>query len=226
MFLYFSINYTLVYCYNYNIYLLEFVPETLICTYSDGREQPCYSWDLWGTDPICEDPTLESVRPDTHDEEFFTNWALQMDMYCWNKFETGMFGTMPLIGSAISCIFLCLISQWWGRKPILIVANIYTLLVFFSLTFFPQTIVRYICLFLLGFTDVRAFVAFLLVQEYFQQKHTAFLTSAIFVVDCIVSQFLPPLAFYLLKRWEPLYYLMHIPIIICCVLGFLVLESP
>ena len=78
-----------------------------------------------------------------------------MEMYCWSDLKTGLLGSMYYPGKAFASILLFFLSLRLGRRPILILGNLYTLATMSLVIFFPQTWTRFVGIFLIGIADFR-----------------------------------------------------------------------
>ena len=90
-------NYSLTAMFNYGVVYVELFPK-LYCTDKEGNEDVCHFKD------ICEEKYKFKDDPphriDFDHRESLVNWVgeNQLNMYCYSKFEIGLFGTCYFFG--------------------------------------------------------------------------------------------------------------------------------
>ena len=87
---------------------------------ADGGEV----WSTCTKERICEqDLPKDAYRP-VDNGETFDNWVEKYDMLCEPAYKVGLIGSMYFVGVVISAITFPPIADSYGRKPMVLVANI------------------------------------------------------------------------------------------------------
>ena len=153
----------------FNSLILYFnkIPE-LVCTHSDGSEQPC----SWYTACVDQNPDIRDFKPDYSKRESLDNFITRTNLICAPKQYIGYFGVSMTLGTAVGSIFLPYMADKFGRKSILLLSLVMSIPALAFTINLENVAIAYTVVFFWGFTSISRYtILFVWASELFPSGH-------------------------------------------------------
>ena len=150
-------------CGAFWLYSLQYftkIPEEYYC-----KDTASSDWVTCDHDQACSESTY-SFKPDKTAEGYLQNWAEQLDIYCLDKFKSGLLGAMFFVGTFTGSFVLPRASDIYGRKPLTLLGLVIYFSVVTSAFFVKNVYLMYFLIFMGGISETgRYYVAYVYIIE-------------------------------------------------------------
>ena len=210
----------------YNLNYLTLLPE-LLCPDGQGGMRSWIDESTHRRDNFwTSDGKLESfVQIDYGSYRTLTNWMSDMNMYWSSSLEVSLFGSIFFFGVLFWAIGLRF-ANIYGRKPVLILGWIISLLLSIGLVFINNAIARYVMMFVYGVWFFRNIQGYILSTELSPKRLQLLVWSVIFALDLIEVAFLSIYFMFISKNYIYFFYGAIAGTVIMTICSFFVPESP
>ena len=181
---------------------------------------------------ICEarrDPSFATstllYKVDESYEYFMKNWYTEMDLMCVAEAKIGIMFTWYFIGTMVGGV-LAAFPDRIGRKKSVMAGLILSTICQTVMLFVPDMIVRSICFFFMGFSNLKISQSYVWLSETVPEDRRAGAITIIGIADAATGLIAGMYYIFISRDWFPLYMFVTALSYLAILLAFFMPESP